>query len=151
MFIGRVSVKHILLVLGSGIAVIGILIIMAVTIFHYQGRIYTWKARMVNFVSGKAEDNFQVEQSKIASCYWRNYWEGTWQQCSAQFFTPSVNRDFIYSVIIEEYGMAGGVAILFFYLWLLFRAGMMVRKLDRTFPAFLAIGLTLDFGISGHG
>jgi len=57
---------------------------------------------------------------------------------------PNPYSDFIYAIIVEEYGLIiGGIPILLAYLFLLFRAGVIVRKCDRTFPAFLAIGLTL--------
>ena len=56
---------------------------------------------------------------------------------------PHPYSDFIYAIIIEEYGLIGGLIILLLYLILLFRAIVIVRKCDRTFPAFLTIGLAL--------
>jgi cell division protein FtsW len=59
-------------------------------------------------------------------------------------FLPHSYSDYIYAVIIEEYGLfLGGIPILLLYLILLYRAGVLVRKSTRTFPAFLAVGLTL--------
>ncbi len=58
-------------------------------------------------------------------------------------FLPHPYSDFIYAIIIEEYGLAGGIIILALYLWLLFRAAVLVKKSSRTFPAFLAIGLAV--------
>jgi len=56
---------------------------------------------------------------------------------------PNPFSDFIYAIIIEEYGLVGGVIILLLYLILLYRAGIIVRKCERTFPAFLTMGLSL--------
>ncbi len=142
MFIGRISFRHMVAIIGGGILLIGLFIIMAQYVFHYQGRIETWKDRIQSFVTAKSEDNFQVEQSKIAIATGGIIGKGPGNSVQRNFL-PHPYSDFIYSIIIEEYGLVGGVVILFFYLWLLFRAGIMVRKMDRTFPAFLAIGLTL--------
>jgi len=142
MFVGRISIKHILLLGAAGIVFVAILIVMAVYVFHYEGRIQTWKARVENFISPKSEENFQVEQAKIAVATGGIIGKGPGNSVQRNFL-PHPYSDFIYSIIIEEYGLVGGVTILFFYLWLLFRAGIMVRKSDRTFPAFLAFGLTL--------
>lgn len=142
MFVGRISIKHILLLGAAGIVFVAILIVMAVYVFHYEGRIQTWKGRVENFISPKSEENFQVEQAKIAVATGGIMGKGPGNSVQRNFL-PHPYSDFIYSIIIEEYGLVGGVTILFFYLWLLFRAGIMVRKSDRTFPAFLAFGLTL--------
>jgi cell division protein FtsW len=142
MFVGRISIKHILLVGGAGIVVVIIFVLLSLFVFHYEGRIHTWEARIVNFASPKTEENFQVEQSKIAIATGGIIGKGPGNSVQRNFL-PHPYSDFIYSIIVEEYGLIGGVIILFFYLWLLFRAGIMVRKSDRTFPAFLAFGLTL--------
>jgi cell division protein FtsW len=141
MFIGRVRFKY-LLSFGSIL-----LFILSVTIFialhsEWEGRWVTWKNRIESFIDKESGDNYQVNQSKIAivsggliklrpgKSIQRNY-------------LPHPYSDFIYSIIIEEYGLAGGVVVMFLYLYLLFRAGVIVRKSTRTFPAFLAIGLTI--------
>jgi cell division protein FtsW len=142
MFVGRINFKHILLLGGAGIIVVLIFVTLSLYVFHREGRIHVWEARIVNFVSPKAEENFQVEQAKIAIATGGIIGKGPGNSVQRNFL-PSPYSDFIYSIIIEEYGLVGGVIILFFYLWLLFRAGIMVRKSDRTFPAFLAFGLTL--------
>ncbi len=142
MFIGRISLRHLIFFTGSGILIAGLFIVVALYVFHYAGRIETWKTRIESYVSAKSEENFQVEQSKIAIATGGIIGKGPGNSVQRNFL-PHPYSDFIYSVIIEEYGLIGGVVILFFYLWLLFRAGIMVRKMDRTFPAFLAIGLTL--------
>jgi cell division protein FtsW len=59
-------------------------------------------------------------------------------------YLPHPYSDFVYATIIEEYGLIGGVVILMLYLFILFRVGMIVRKCERTFPAFLSIGLAFS-------
>jgi cell division protein FtsW len=141
MFVGRVNIKHIFALTGIGIVLLALFIFLALS-FHQEGRILTWKSRVESFISGDSEENFQVEQSKIAIATGGIIGKGPGNSVQRNFL-PYPFSDFIYAIIIEEYGLVGGIIVLFFYLWLLFRAGIMVRKSDRTFPAFLAFGLTL--------
>jgi len=141
MFVGRVSLKHIFAFLGVAVVILALFISLAL-LFKKEGRIFLWKSRIENFVSGNSDDNFQAEQSKIAIATGGIIGRGPGNSIQRNFL-PYPYADFIYAIIIEEYGLIGGVVVLIFYLWLLFRAGIMVRKSERTFPAFLAFGLTL--------
>lgn len=141
MFIGRVRMKQIMALIGIGIVLGGLYIGIALLTKH-EGRIKVWQHRIENFVSGESEANFQVEQSKIAIATGGIIGKGPGNSTQRNFL-PHPYSDFIYAIIIEEYGLLGGIVIMSLYLWLLFRAGIIVRKADRTFPAFLAIGLTI--------
>jgi cell division protein FtsW len=155
MFIGRVNFKHILAAGGIGIVLLAIAI--SIMYIFYQknkqdesqhtikqkSRIETWVNRIESFTgTGKKKDSFQVEQSKMAIANGGIIGRGPGNSVQRNFL-PQPFSDFIYAIIIEEYGLIGGFLILILYLWLMFRAGIIVRKLDRTFPAFLAIGLIL--------
>ncbi|MBN2214586.1 MAG: FtsW/RodA/SpoVE family cell cycle protein [Bacteroidales bacterium] len=141
MFIGRVRFKY-LASFGSIIMVIVTILILIALHSDWKGRWPTWKTRIESFINKDSGDNYQVNQSKIAivsggliklrpgKSIQRNY-------------LPQPYSDFIYAIIIEEYGLAGGIVVMFLYLYLLFRAGVIVRKSTRTFPAFMAIGLTI--------
>jgi cell division protein FtsW len=140
MFIGRINTRHIFLLSMAGIFVIGSYV--GITILtEKEGRVGTWKNRIESFVD-KDTDNYQVEQAKIAIAGGGFF--GKFPGNSTQRnFLPHPYSDFIYAVIIEEWGLLlGGIPILLMYLILLYRAGVMVRKSTRTFPAFLAVGLT---------
>ena len=141
MFIGRVRIKQILALVGIGIVLGGLYIGIALLTNH-DGRIKVWQHRIENFVSGESEENFQAEQAKIAIATGGIKGKGPGNSTQRNFL-PHPYSDFIYAIIIEEYGLVGGLAIMSLYLWLLFRAGIIVRKSDKTFPAFLAIGLTI--------
>lgn len=141
MFIGRVRSRYLFSLVGISVMLVGIFVSVALYT-HTEGRIGTWKNRVVSYVGTDDADNYQVEQSKIAIATGGILGKGPGKS-SQRNFLPYPYSDFIYSIIIEEYGLAGGAVVLFFYLWLLYRAGVIVRKSDRTFPAFVAIGLTL--------
>lgn len=140
MFIGRVNTKHLLLVGAGAIMILGIFVGVSL-LTDRETRVGTWQNRITNFIDSDGE-NYQVEQAKIAIAGGGLF--GKFPGNSTQRnFLPHSYSDFIYAVIIEEYGLIiGGIPILLLYLILLYRAGVIVRKSTRTFPAFLAIGLT---------
>jgi cell division protein FtsW len=141
MFIGRVNLKYLFGMLSIIVLLLGSFIAIALS-NDWEGRIGTWKNRIENYVSAGDEDNYQVSQAKIAivSGGLMNLRPGKSIQRN---FLPHPYSDFIYAIIIEEYGLIGGVIVLALYLYLLFRAAVLVRKSSRTFPAFLAIGLAV--------
>jgi cell division protein FtsW len=141
MFIGRVNMKYLFGLIGIIILAVGLFIGIALAL-KMDSRTETWKNRLTSFVNEESEENFQVTQAKIAIVRGGlvNLRPGKSIQRN---FLPHPYSDFIYAIIIEEYGLAGGALVLILYLYLLFRAAVMVRKSSRTFPAFLAIGLTV--------
>lgn len=142
MFIGRVKMRYLMLFAGIGVFIITLLI-ASIVFTGSQGRIGTWQNRIESFIDGDTDDNYQVEQSKIAIATGGFFGKGPGNSTQRNFL-PHPYSDFIYAIIIEEYGFAGGVLVLFLYLFLLYRAGVIVRKSNRTFAAFLAIGLTIS-------
>lgn len=141
LYIGRVNLKYLLGFTGIGVLVlsVGIFVLLET---NAVGRAKTWKNRIENFTSGENSENYQALQSKIAIASGGLIGKGPGNSTQRNFL-PHPYSDFIYAIIVEEYGLAGGVFILMLYLILLYRAGVIVKKAQRTFPAFLAIGLTL--------
>ncbi|MCD6564432.1 MAG: FtsW/RodA/SpoVE family cell cycle protein [Bacteroidales bacterium] len=142
MFIGRISIKHLLA--SGGVAVLLLALFITVgTLVKKEGRINTWKNRIENYFEEGGGENYQSQQAKIAIATGGLFGKNPGKSVQRNFL-PNPYSDFIYAIIVEEYGLIiGGIPILLAYLFLLFRAGVIVRKCDRTFPAFLAIGLTL--------
>lgn len=143
MFIGRVKVKYLVGISGVGIMIVALIIAGVIISGSNTGRIGTWQNRIESFASGESDDNYQVEQSKIAIATGGLFGKGPGNSTQRNFL-PSPYADFIYAIIIEEYGLFGGIIVLSLYLFLLYRAGVIVRKSRRTFAAFLAIGLTIS-------
>jgi cell division protein FtsW len=141
MFIGRVNLKYLFGMVGIIALLLGLFIAIALS-NDWKGRIGTWQNRIENYVSGEEEDNYQVTQAKIAIVRGGlvNLRPGKSIQRN---FLPHPYSDFIFAIVIEEYGLIGGIIVLALYLYLLFRAAVLVRKSSRTFPAFLAIGLAV--------
>ncbi len=147
MFIGRVAKKYLLGSVGVVLGLVIILIVMA-PLLPSIGRVQTVRSRIVNFfdkdeANVNNSQNYQVEQAKIAVVSGGIF--GKFPGNSTQRnFLPHPYSDFIYAIILEEMGWIGGFVILAFYLILMYRAGLIVRKCNRTFPAFLVIGLALS-------
>ena len=141
MFIGRVKFRY-LAVFGGIIGSIITLIIIIALHSDWEGRWETWKNRIESFMDKDAGDSYQVNQSKIAIVSGGLVKLRPGKSVQSNYL-PQASSDFIYAIIIEEYGLVGGLAVMSLYLYLLFRAGVIVRKSTRTFPAFLAIGITL--------
>lgn len=143
MFIGRVSLKHIFSMIGIGLVVMFIMILIAKSYPNLLPRVDTWIGRVENFREPNAEENYQVEQAKIAIANGGilGKMPGNSEQRN---FLPHPYSDFIFAIIIEEYGLLGGIFIVFLYLILLFRAVKIVAKVPRNFGAFLTIGVAFS-------
>ena len=158
MFIGRVSSKHILATIA--VALIPVVLLTSIAMATYDkeageskklpailsaGRIPTWISRIQTFMYSKKEDDnekmYQINQAKIAIANggWLGRGPGNSQ---ARNFLPHSYSDFIYAIIIEEYGLLGGAAIIFIYLLFLFRCIRIYRKCPYAFGAFLALALS---------
>lgn len=138
MFIGRISVKYIASMIGIAVAVFGLFILIAYAA-NYDGRISTWKARIDNFISGNSEVNYQVEQAKIAVATGGVLGKGPGNS-SQRNFLPHPYSDFIFAIIIEEYGLLGGSIVVFLYLLLFYRALQIVKRTERAFAALITVG-----------
>lgn len=143
MFVGRVRFRYIAILIGIGIVSFILLISIAVNMPKLSGRFGTWQARIESFKSGDSESNFQVEQAKIAIA--TGGVTGKMPGNSTQKnFLPHPYSDFIYAIIIEEYGLIGGIIVVILYLTLFLRAVKIVIKSPRNFPAFLTFGVSFS-------
>jgi len=143
MFIGRIPMKYLVSLGAIGIAAMAILLIIAWNVPNI-GRLGTIKGRIErHFDSDNTDGNYQSDQAKIAIVNGGIFGKGPGNSIQRNFL-PHPYSDFIYAIIVEEYGLIGGFSVLLLYLFLLYRVGSIVRKSQRTYPAFLAIGLTFS-------
>jgi len=141
MFIGRVDSQYLWKTLAGLFAAV-ILLLLLGAVAPDLGRVSTWTKRVESFVSGEGGENYQAEQSKIAIATGGLFGKGPGNSTQRNFL-PHPYSDFIFAIIIEEYGMIGALVVISMYMWLLYRAGVIVRKSTGTFAAFLSVGLTL--------
>jgi cell division protein FtsW len=155
LFVGRASVRQL-----SGLCAItlamGAILVMSLYGLQKAGinnnitqRGTTIVNRFDRFLGNNPEDddalgkNFQATQAKIAVGTVGFLGRGPGKSVQRNFL-PHPYSDFIFAIIVEEYGVAGAILILSLYLSLLYRTILIVRKCDKTFPAFLVTGLSLS-------
>ncbi|MCK4360673.1 MAG: FtsW/RodA/SpoVE family cell cycle protein [Bacteroidales bacterium] len=147
MFIGRVNLKYIFSLIGIGVVAILIMIILTRVYPDILPRSNTWSSRLNTFFSGdKIQDRdkvYQVEQSKIAIASGKLFGKGPGNSTQRNFL-PHPYSDFIFAIILEEYGLAGGSFVVLLYLILFFRAVKIVTRIPRKFGAFLTIGVSFS-------
>lgn len=139
-FIGRVSVKHILLLAFLGLLGLGLLYGVSKT-FNI-GRSSTWEERIESyFGKGDQSDNYQTLQAKIAIANGGLTGKGPGNSW-ARDFLPHPYSDFIYAIVVEEYGLIGGILLIGIYLLFLWRSILIFRRIPYAFGAFLAVALS---------
>ncbi len=140
MFVGRVSMKHLGMLALCG----GFMMMLIIGIGKYSPenvRLATWSSRISAFM-GETSEDYQITRAKIAIA--NGQWTGVGPGNSFQRnYLPYPYADFIYAIICEEYGLLGGVGVLFLYLWLFYRCVRLVTLSPRAFGALLAMGLSL--------
>jgi cell division protein FtsW len=159
MFIGRVSIKHIALAILVAAIPVALLVSVAVMTYNKEegksnikvahvGRVTTWIKRVQDFMYAKDEAvPYQVQQAKIAIANGGILVGKGPGNSTQRNFLPHPYSDFIYAIIIEEYGLAGGAFIIFIYLLFLFRCINIFKRCPYAFGAFLALGLSFTLVI----
>ncbi len=140
LFIGRINMKYIFALAGIGLTIILFLVLIATSYPKLLPRMGTWQSRIESFMDKDSEGNFQAQQSKIAIATGGFFGKKPGNSIQRNFL-PHPYSDFIYAIIIEEYGLIGGFAILIAYLTLLYRAIQIAVRSPGSFGGFLAIGL----------
>ena len=108
-------------------------------------RAVTWKNRIETFIypeNASADASRQVEYAKMAVAEGGLIGKGAGKSVMKNLLSQSTS-DFIFAIIIEEYGLVGGLGLLFFYLLLLFRIVVVANSVDTVFSKLLVIGVGL--------
>ncbi len=144
LFIGRVRIRYLAGVFALGFAFLFIGYLASPLLSEY-GRVGTWANRIDRFFGDDEEDqgNFQAEQSQIAIVKGGLLGQGPGKS-EQRNFLPHPYSDFIFSIIVEEYGVGGAIFIILLYLFLFYRIGQIVRKSTSSFGSYLAIGIGLS-------
>lgn len=158
MFVGRVQMRK-LLVLGGSMIAVAIVFITFLTVTPNDvlskipvlgSRATTWKTRINDFTNNEVvpaakydtDGDAQVAHARIAIATSNMVGKGPGNSIQRDFLSQAFS-DFIFAIIVEELGLIGGAFVVFLYICLLIRAGRIAKKCDRTFPAFLVLGIAL--------
>ena len=142
-FIGGYPLKYIGYILGAGILALSIFILTAKAFPDLMpNRVNTWGNRIESFSQTGGEEAYQVEKAKIAIATGGALGKGPGKSIQKNFL-PQSSSDFIYAIIVEEYGLIGAILIVFVYFLLLFRIFITVKKATTIFGTLLVIGVGL--------
>ncbi|MES2575307.1 MAG: FtsW/RodA/SpoVE family cell cycle protein [Bacteroidota bacterium] len=142
-FVGRYPLKYIGFILGAGVAALALFVLLSKALpeSRFFSRVHTWESRIENFTTDKpGEDDYQIEKAKIAIASGGIYGLGPGKSVQKHFL-PQSSSDFIYAIIVEEWGLIGGLGVLTMYLLLFFRFIVAAHKANSLFGKLLVVGL----------
>ncbi len=143
-FLGGYPVKYLLGIVGSGLLFLTLFILTAKAAPDlFPNRVTTWESRITSFMNGEdGEADYQIEKAKIAIATGGIVGKGAGKSIQKNFL-PQSSSDFIFAIIVEEYGLVGGLVLVFFYLLLLFRIVVVANGNQTIFGKLLVIGVGL--------
>ena len=143
-FIGGYPFKYLLGIVGTGLLALTIFILVAKAFPDaFANRVDTWENRYANFINGEdTEADYQIERAKIAIATGGIVGKGAGKSVQKNFL-PQSSSDFIYAIIVEEYGLIGGVVLMLFFLFLLFRIVVIANGSATVFGKLLALSVGL--------
>ena len=140
-FIGGYPLKYIGYILGIGLFSLLFFILVAKAFPDAMpNRVNTWQSRLDGFSNSDRKENYQVEKAKIAIVTGGMLGKGPGKSVQKNFL-PQSSSDFIYAIIIEEYGLVGAVIVVFIYFLLLFRILITAKKATTIFATLMVLGV----------
>ncbi|MGO3181499.1 MAG: FtsW/RodA/SpoVE family cell cycle protein [Aequorivita sp.] len=144
VFIGGYPLRYLGIVLGAGLIFLTLFVLTAKAFPGvFPNRVDTWMSRVENFTDNKdTEADYQIEKAKIAIASGGITGLGPGKSVQKNFL-PQSSSDFIYAIIVEEFGLVGGLFLMLLYLFLLFRIVVVAHKSTSIFGKLLVVGVGL--------
>jgi cell division protein FtsW len=139
LFIGGFPMKYLVGLVGAGVLGLALFILVVKAIPNISNRLDTWEKRIEAFTNGEAAENYQVNKAKSAIAFGKLTGSGPGKSIQKHFL-PQSNSDFIFAIIVEEYGLFGGVVIIGLYFFFFIRLLMVISKADSAFGKLAALG-----------
>ena len=141
-FLGGYPLKYLAFIIGSGVVVLMFFVLTAKAFPDLMpNRVDTWTSRISSFMDTEAsQEAYQIEKAKIAIATGGIQGLGPGKSVQKNFL-PQSSSDFIFAIIIEEYGLIGGISLLVLYLWLMFRIVIVAQNSDTVFGKLLTVGV----------
>jgi cell division protein FtsW len=143
MFVAQIKAKYIFGMIGVALLA-GTFFVLVMMAMPNSGRVDTWKARIESFISGDDESNFQADHARIAIASGGILPQGPGKSVQRNIL-PHPYSDFIFAIIVEEWGLiVGGLFVPLLYLILFARSVNIIRKTNGRFSAYLVSGLVVS-------
>lgn len=144
VFLGGYPLRYLAVIIGAGMLSLTIFILVAKAFPDAMpNRVDTWMSRIESFANEEVtEEDYQIEKAKIAIASGGIRGVGPGKSLQKNFL-PQSSSDFIYAIIVEEYGLIGGLVLMVSYLWLLFRIVIVAQKSETIFGKLLVLGVGL--------
>jgi cell division protein FtsW len=144
VFIGGYPIKYLLIILFAGVFFLTLFVVSAKAFPGlFPNRVDTWMSRIDNFTDGEVtEADYQIDKAKIAIASGGITGLGPGKSIQKNFL-PQSSSDFIYAIIVEEFGLVGSLFLMFLYMLLLFRFVIVAHKAETVFGKLLVIGVGL--------
>ena len=140
-FIGGYPLKYLGFIIGTGLVILLFFVLIAKAFPDAMpNRVQTWQNRIENFSDSEDKEAYQVQKAKIAIATGGPVGVGPGKSVQKNFL-PQSSSDFIFAIIVEEYGLLGGFLIVFIYFLLLFRIFVVIRKTTTIFGTLLVVGV----------
>ena len=142
VYVGKYPLRYLGIIIGMGVAMLTLFVLFAKAFPDAMpNRVDTWMNRIDRFTSDEPnEDDYQIEKAKIAIASGQIYGLGPGKSVQKNFL-PQSSSDFIFAIIIEEYGLIGGLGVIFLYMMLFFRFLVTAHKAQSLFGKLLIVGL----------
>ena len=143
-FLGGYPMKYLASMIGVGVLCLTLFVLTAKALPDlFPNRVDTWMSRIESFWDpNDTEGDYQIEKAKIAIASGGIVGNGAGKSVMKNFL-PQSSSDFIYAIIIEEYGLVGGLILMFIYLLLLFRIIVVANSNESVFGKLLVVGVGL--------
>lgn len=142
LIIGRISIKQIAIVCAGGVVLLMFVVLLGPRRETYKSRINTFLHPELQH----SDKTYQADQAKIALAAGGFFGKGPGNSTQRNFL-PHPYSDFIFAIIVEEYGLMGALIIIVLYLVLLYRCVRIVTQSPKAFGALLAAGLSFSLTI----
>lgn len=140
-FIGGYPFKYLASVVGIGVVVLTLFVLTAKAFPNVMpNRVDTWISRIDNFSNKNSEEGYQVEKAKIAIATGGIHGLGPGKSVQKSFL-PQSSSDFIFAIIVEEFGLIGAGVIIILYIFFFIRILIVAKKATTIFGSLVVIGV----------
>jgi len=144
LFVGRINMKHLMAFFGIALVIMSFYILIKLNDKDENDRVDTWFSRIESYINpqegSETDDDYQMIMSKTAIAKGGVFGNAPGRSTQRNFL-PHPYSDFIFAIIVEEYGLIGAAFVVLLYLILLYRSIAIMVAIPQSFGGFVSFGL----------